>query len=206
MAKTLSGKSTESFGKPDGVNAIEIDAFGGGLPCRDFPKRSEYFISGTEPTKDCLVQKTLDGKEYFVFAEFDPVSTDGRNRWQEGIDTWAKTQDSKYQVPKELLNEPTKDPDDIKINIKKPSHKTRIDFSFETEADIETGRKVKKVEFYIDGSIRDVKTDGDKNVKFNFTFSPANRGKHKIKIKAYNEANKDSESEIEVSVDEDWKD
>src|SRR3990167_9423473 len=108
MTTILSGKSNEAFGKPDNVNALEIDSLGGGLPCRDLPKRSEYFIKGTEPTKDCLVEKTLDGKEYYVFLEFDPVSTDGRNRWQEAIDEWAKGQDSKYQPPSGLKNEPTK--------------------------------------------------------------------------------------------------
>ncbi|MBI3341741.1 penicillin-binding protein, partial [Candidatus Curtissbacteria bacterium] len=59
MQTALEGKSAETFGKPDNVNAVEIDALGGGLPCRDLPKRSEYFIKGTEPTRDCTVEKTL---------------------------------------------------------------------------------------------------------------------------------------------------
>lgn len=207
MSRTLAGKPSEAFGKPDAVGALEIDAFGGGLPCRDFPKRSEYFIKGTEPTKDCLVQKTLDGKEYFVFVEFDPVSTDGKNRWQEGIDAWAKTQpDPKYQPPGELLKEPTTNPDEIKVNIKKPEDRKEVNFSFETEAEIQTDRKVTKIEFYIDGTLRDVKNSDDKNPKFNFTFSNSNKGKHKIRVKAYNEADRSSEKEIEVSVGEPWKD
>ncbi len=207
IATALEGKDSESFRKPDNVNAIEIDAFGGGLPCRDFPKRSEYFVKGTEPTRDCVVQKTLDGKEYFVFVEFDPVSPDGRNRWQEAIDVWAKAQpDPKYQAPQELKNEPNKNPDDIKVTIKKPNEHEQIDFSFEVEAGIETGRKITKVEFYIDGSIKDTKNSSDTNQKFNYTFSQASKGKHKIRVKAFNEAGKDSDREIEVSVGEPWKD
>lgn len=207
ISAALDGKSSESFNKPSNVNAIEIDALGGGLPCRDLPKRSEYFIAGTEPNKDCLVEKTLDGKDYYVFVEFDPVSADGRNRWQEGIDAWSKTQsDPKYQPPSGLLNEPNKNPDDITVNIKSPGDHNQTDFSFDTEVSVATGRKVTKIEFYIDGSIKDTKNTSDINTKFNFTFAEANKGKHKIKVKAFNEAGKDAEREITVSVGQAWQD
>ena len=206
MSRVLKDKGPEGFGKPDSVTALEIDALGGGLPCRDYPKRSEYFIKGTEPTRDCLVEKTLDGKDYLVFVEFDPVSTDGKNRWQEGIDAWAQSQsDPKYRPPSELKNEPTENPDEIKVKINKPSDHNQVDLSFETEVEVQTGRKVTKVEFYIDGSIKDNKT-GDGPYKFNFTFAESNKGKHKVKVKAYNEAGRDSEQEITVSVGESWSD
>lgn len=207
MRTVLDGKSNEGFAKPDNVTAIEIDALGGGLPCRDFPKRSEYFIRGTEPTRDCLVEKTLDGKDYYVFVEFDPVSGDGKNRWQEGINAWAAGQgDEKYRPPSELLNQPTQNAEDIKVNINKPGDKSKVDLSFETEATVETGKKVTKVEFYIDNSVRDTKNDANGPYKFNYTFSDSSRGKHKIKVKAYNEAGREAEREITVSVGEDWKD
>ena len=207
MRAALLGKGSESFTKPDNVNAIEIDALGGGLPCRDLPKRSEYFIKGTEATRDCLVEKTLDGKDYYVFVEFDPVSTDGKNRWQEGIDTWAASQgDDKYKPPKELLSQPNQNPEDIKVNISNPGDHSKVDFTFETEANVSTGKKVTKVEFYIDGNIRDTKTDASGPYKFNYSFAQSSQGKHKIKVKAYNEAGKDAEREIEVSVGQDWTD
>lgn len=206
MSLAVQDKKSAGFDKPDNVIAMEIDAFGGGLPCRDFPKRSEYFIKGTEPTKDCLVEKTLDGKQYYVFVEFDPVSTDGHNRWQEAIDSWGQGQsDEKYRPPKELLSSPTQNPDEIKVNIKKPSDHEQVDFTFETEAEVETGRKITKVEFYIDGSIKDSKSGGGP-YKFNFTFASSNKGKHKIKVKAFNEASRDAEREITVSVGEPWSD
>ncbi len=206
MREATSARPKADFTKPDNVIALEIDAVGGGLPCRDHPKRSEYFKKGTEPTRDCLVQKTLDGREYFVFLEFDPVSTDGRNRWQEAIDEWAKTQDSKYQAPSELKNEPTKNPDEVKVHIRKPDNAKEAPNPLEVEADIETGRKITKAEFYIDGTLRDTKSGSSSNVKFTYTFASANNGKHKIKVKAYNEAGRDSESEITVSIGEAWTD
>lgn len=206
MREAMQGRDNEGFNKPDNVVAVEVDALGGGLPCRDLPKRSEYFKKGTEPSRDCLVEKTLDGREYYVFLEFDPVSTDGRNRWQEAIDEWVKTQDSKYQPPSELKNEPTKNPDDIRVHLRNPSDRSRVDFSIETEADIETGRKITKAEFYVDGTLKDTKSGSASNVKFSYTFAQANKGKHKVKIKAYNEAGKDAESEVTVAVGEDWSD
>lgn len=204
IREALSGKTSEEFLAPGGVVALEIDAVGGGLPCRDHPKRSEYFKKGTEPSRDCLVQKTFDGREYFVFLEFDTVSTDGRNRWQEAIDEWAKSQEEKYRPPTELKNEPTKNPDDIKIIIRKPDDTMEAPNPVEVEADIETGRKIKKVEFYVDGTLRDTKNSSSTNAKFSYNFSPANKGKHKIKVKAYNEAGKESEKEITISIGEAW--
>lgn len=204
MQTALSGKGSEGFSKPDNVNAIEVDSLGGGLPCREMPKRSEYFIRGTEPTKDCVIEKTLDGKDYYVFLEFDPVSTDGKNRWQEGIDAWAKSQgDSKFQVPAELKSEPGKNPEDISVSINHPNDHDQTDLSFETEANVDTGKKITKVEFYIDGTIKDSK-GSDGPYKFNYTFSDSNKGKHKIKVKARNEAGKEAEKEIEVSVGQPW--
>lgn len=206
MREATANKPAEGFTKPDNVVALEIDAVGGGLPCREHPKRSEYFKKGTEPTRDCLVQKTLDGREYFVFLEFDPVSSDGRNRWQEAIDEWVKTQDSKYQPPSELKNEPTKNPDDIKVHIRKPDNDKEANNPVEVEADIETGRKITKAEFYVDGTLRDTKSGSASNVKFSYNFSPANKGKHKVRVKAYNEAGKDADSEVTISVFEPWSD
>jgi 1A family penicillin-binding protein len=207
MRTALESEASEGFTKPDNVIAIEIDSFGGGLPCRDYPKRSEYFIKGTEPTRDCLVQKTLDGQEYYVFAEFDPVSTDGINRWQEGIDSWAQSQgDSKYRPPSGLTNEPTDNPDDINVNINKPGEKSEVPLDFEIEAEVRTGRKVTKVEFSVDGTLKDTRTNDAKKYTFNFSFDESNKGKHKIKVRAFNEADKDHVKEIEVSVGEPWTD
>ena len=207
MRTALEGKSAEQFAKPDNVIALEIDAFGGGLPCRDFPKRSEYFIKGTEPTKDCLVQKTLDGREYYIFVEFDPVSTDGRNRWQEGIDAWAQTQgDEKYRPPNELKNQPDQDPDHINVDIKSPGEKSQVDYSLDVEAYVRTGRTITKVQFSVDGNLKDTKTDNSSTYKFHYNFDEASRGKHKIKVQAFNEAGRDHTKELEVSVGEPWKD
>jgi membrane carboxypeptidase/penicillin-binding protein PbpC len=107
----IKGKKDEPPQKPDDVIAMQIDALGGGLPKSGQPTRSEYFIKGTEPTGQSPMYQTLklskhqDGKlansseiaagdynskDFVVFKENDPISTDGKNRWQDGINAWIK--------------------------------------------------------------------------------------------------------------------
>ena len=107
----IKGKQDEPPQKPDNVIAVQIDALGGGLPKDGQSTRSEYFIKGTEPTGQSAIYQKLklskhqngklanqseidkgdyDTKDFVVFKENDPISTDGKNRWQDGIDAWIK--------------------------------------------------------------------------------------------------------------------
>src|SRR6185369_14952779 len=107
MTYVLKGKSDEQPEKPDNVVAMDIDSFLGGLPHGGQSTRSEYFIKGTEPTTESPIYKAKDGQNYFVFHEDDPVSTDGQNLWQKGIDDWINTEhkdDKMYHPPDELVN------------------------------------------------------------------------------------------------------
>jgi 1A family penicillin-binding protein len=107
MSEVLKGKPDEQFQKPDNVIALIVDNFAGGLPHGAQPTRSEYFVKGTEPTAESTVYKSKDGQEYYVFKEDDPVSKDGQNRWQRGIDEWIEQfhkDDKLYNPPDELKN------------------------------------------------------------------------------------------------------
>jgi penicillin-binding protein 1C len=107
----MKGKADEPPQKPDDVIAMQIDAVGGGLPRDGQPTGSEYFIKGTEPTAQSPIYQQIklskhqsgklasaseisngdyDTKNFVVFKEADPISTDGKNRWQDGIDAWIK--------------------------------------------------------------------------------------------------------------------
>jgi len=136
MAFVLKEKGDEQPKKPENVIAATIDALGGGLPVDGQPTRSEYFIKGTEPTNKAAIYQKLklskhqggklanqeeidnndyDTKDYIVFREDDPVSQDGKNRWQEGINSWLEGQyqgDDKYHPPKETSDyvKPTETP------------------------------------------------------------------------------------------------
>lgn len=107
MRLVLQDHPDESPKKPDNVNAIQIDSFAGGLPHSGQGTRSEYFVKGTEPTSESSVYKNKDGKDYVVFKEDDPVSADGQNRWQKGIDEWIEQNhkdDEKWHAPDDVKN------------------------------------------------------------------------------------------------------
>lgn len=108
MKAVLKNKSDEQFEKPENVVAVQVDALAGGLPHGGESTRSEYFVKGTEPTMESPIYKSKDGQNYLVFKEEDPVSTDGQNRWQKGIDEWIASthKDNKlYNPPDEVKNE-----------------------------------------------------------------------------------------------------
>jgi membrane peptidoglycan carboxypeptidase len=90
MTAVLKGKKDEAPAKPNNVVAVQVDSLGGGLPTSGRPTRAEYFVKGTEPTAESAIYKKKDDKIYFLFRESDPVSTDGVNRWQAGIDAWIE--------------------------------------------------------------------------------------------------------------------
>ncbi|MDE2026600.1 MAG: transglycosylase domain-containing protein, partial [Patescibacteria group bacterium] len=110
MTAVLKGKKDDPPQKPDDVTAVTIDSTFGGLPYQSQPTRSEYFIKGTEPTSVSPVYQQKDGKTYYVVKEDDPVSTDGQNRWQQGIDDWIKQNhsaaDYQWYPPSDLVNPP----------------------------------------------------------------------------------------------------
>ncbi len=103
MRFVLKDKIDEQFVVPSNVEAVQIDAFTGGQPVDGQATRTEYFIKGTQPT----TRSPILQREFFVFKENDPVSTDGKNRWQEGIDAWieqAHKDDPKYHPPEDVKN------------------------------------------------------------------------------------------------------
>lgn len=107
ISYVLKGKPDEQPQKPDNVVALTVDSLFGGLPYNGQPSRAEYFIKGTEPTGPSSVYQQKDGKTYYVVRENDPVSTDGQNRWQQGIDSWIhdnhSAADYQWYPPDDLL-------------------------------------------------------------------------------------------------------
>ena len=90
MTQVLKDKKDDPPQKPDGVVAVQVDSMGGGIPTSGRPTRSEYFVKGTEPTSESSIYRKKDDRIYYVLGESDPVSTDGINRWQQGIDAWIE--------------------------------------------------------------------------------------------------------------------
>lgn len=124
MREALRNHGDGFIERPDSVIQREVDALGGGLPKEGEPTRKEYFIEGTEPARTSSIYQTIklsrrqqgkrasddevrvgdyDERNYIVFSETDPISSDGKNRWQEGIDKWLETvSEDRYKPPKEV--------------------------------------------------------------------------------------------------------
>lgn len=207
--------------KPENVEAIQIDAFLGGLPKDGNPTRSEYFIKGTEPTDVSPFYKKLkihngklanevqiksgsfEEKDFYVFKEDDPVSGDGVNRWQEGIDKWAEKQtDDKYKWPHETSNESA---DDLVVSISEPKNRTTVDTNdIKVKAKIISGGpKIKHVEININGER--VKSWDEDRKEVDETFNRPD-GVYKVQVVAINEKDKKVESTMEIGVKKPWDD
>jgi penicillin-binding protein 1C len=112
----------EAWEIPEGVEAKQVDVVSGYPEHEGFQSRAEYVINGTLPDlpdpihtklKLCRGQNKLaseadlargeyDEKEFIRLREDDPLSKDGKNRWQEGIDSWINGQgDTRYRIPTE---------------------------------------------------------------------------------------------------------
>lgn len=221
MRETLKDIPDESVPVPDNVKAVQIDAFGGGLPKDGMPTRSEYFLKGTEPTSVSPIYKKIklsrsdnsklasvieiatgnyDEKEFYVFTEKDPISTDGKNRFQEAINSWVYGQsDPKYKPPRETNSA---DPNQVIVSIKKPGDMSEIDENnVEVRAEASAVKGIKKMEIYVDDSL---KTTIDNNSSLDETLT-LDAGIHKIRVRAYNNDDHPGDTEITIGVKVDPK-
>ncbi|MDH7476546.1 MAG: PBP1A family penicillin-binding protein [Microgenomates group bacterium] len=207
--------------KPDKVKALIIDAYLGGLPKEGFPTRSEYFIEGTEPKdispfyKKLKISKSTDQlaneveikngdyeeKEYIIITENDPVSTDGRNRWQEAIDNWVKEQsDSRFHPPTEVSQNQA---ESVIVSIKSPTDKETINQKDITiKAKVTSALPIKNIKIYLNNNeIRNYNED-----KREIEESVANLadGAYQIKIVAKNEKDNTSEAIVRFGINKPW--
>lgn len=214
IREALKGKPDEPFVRPSSIIEIDVDAFGGGLPVEGGATRKELFIQGTEPTGPASQYQSIkvskkdggklansvdiakleyDTKSYVVFKEQDPVSTDGKNRWQEAIDAWVAAQgDPKYHPPTQVAQTS----DQIGLTIKEPGDKQQIndnDVKVRVEAGSTSG--ISKIEVFVDGTL--VKESSGSN--FSDTINMSN-GIHTIKAKATDSQGKTAEQERHVGI------
>jgi len=103
MTRALKDKPEEEFAIPSNVTAVQVDSLFGGTSFGGQSTRTEYFVKGTEPT----TTSPLYQRDFYVVREDDPLSKDGKNRWQEGIDAWindVKKDDTKWHAPEDVKN------------------------------------------------------------------------------------------------------
>ncbi len=221
MRETLKDMPNEPFSRPDSVLEMTIDAFGGGLPFENQPTRTEFFVKGTEPTGPAGIYQKLkisrkdtnklanavevatgdyDEKLFIVIREDDPVSGDGKNRWQEGIDGWIAGQDSKFKAPTETYN--GGDSNQVVLQVKKPTDNERIDNNSVTvEATAISTADIERFEIYVDGSKVKEKSN-EKSISE--TINIAN-GSHVIKVKVIDKRGTSAERELHIGINQDYQ-
>lgn len=206
--------------KPGRVKSLEIDSFLGGLPKDGYPKRSEYFIDGTEPKDASPFYKKLkisrstgklandveiksgnyDEKDFIVITENDSISTDGKNRWQEAIDAWSREQkDDKFHYPTETSDASS---DSVIVSIKAPGDHEQVNSnSVNIKAKITSLSRIKNVKIYVNGNVNKNFDEDKKDIDETLNLSD---GIYEIKVTAQNDKDKSSEAVIKIGVNRAW--
>ncbi|MBI5613566.1 penicillin-binding protein [Candidatus Gottesmanbacteria bacterium] len=218
MKEALKNRPDEQFARPSTIIEMDIDAHAGGLPKDGYPTRKEVFIKGTEPTSQSLVYQTkkvskkdgnklanvvelakgeYDTRSFVNFTESDPVSGDGKNRWQEGIDIWVSAQsDPKFHVPKETYQ----GSDQIIVILKEPSDFATINSnSIQVSADVSSTNDVSKIEIFVDDS----KVKEVNGSSINESISIAN-GSHILKVKGTDSKGNTADRQVHLGINQSY--
>lgn len=161
---------------PDDVEQVTVDTVSGYPATEGLPSRTDYVLKGTLPSlpdpihtkikvckddhgKLATNEKVKDGDydevEAIVMKEDDPVSTDGKNRWQEAIDAWvAASTDSRFKIPTEYCGEQN----DVYVELIEPKDDKNYDdekIDIKVKADASGG--IKRIEIYVnDDKVKEV--------------------------------------------------
>ena len=214
--------------KPDKVKALTIDAFLGGLPKDGVATRSEYFIEGTEPkdsspfykkvkiSKSTPIQSGSNGKlaneveiksgnydekEYIIITENDPVSLDGRNRWQEAADAWAREQkDDRFHPPAETSDYSS---DSVIVSISSPNdHETLSQRDINIKAKIVSASTIKNVKVYLNNN--EIRNFDENKKEVDEPINNLSDGVYEVKVSAKNDKDKTGETSIKFGINKPW--
>jgi membrane peptidoglycan carboxypeptidase len=221
MREALKKYDDGIMNKPDKVKALTIDSYLGGLPKDGNQTRAEYFIDGTQPTDISPFYKKLkisksngklandveiktgnyDEKDFIIITESDPVSTDGKNRWQEAIDAWAGQQsDNKFKPPTETSDASA---DSVIVSIKSPSGQTTVSSgNLNIKAKIISLDKLKNVQIKLNGEVKFNWNEDKKDI--DETISITQDGVYELQVIGTNEKDKQGESTIKFGVNKPW--
>lgn len=215
MMESLAGLDPVSFTAPDGITKIEVDKFSGKRAHDGFPSRTEIFIKGNEPEEDnihvnlkiCkndgklatpsdISGQNYDNKEYFMIKEEDPVSTDGKNRWQEAILNWINGQgDGRYHPPTEYCG--TANP--LSVEWQDPIDRVTVSSTFKIKIKAVSTSDILSVEINADG----LKVRSFDAPPYTDEISLTD-GVHKLQVKAKDKDRHESEHTITIGVNTPW--
>lgn len=217
LMESLLGFDPVGFEAPGGIQTVEVDSFSGKLAHDGFLSRSEIFDKSSLPGTDDIHLKlkicksdgklatpadiaggSFDEKEYFLVKEEDPISADGKNRWQEAILNWINGQsDERYHPPTDYCG--SSNP--VNVDFDTPANESQIDSnSFNIKVKPQSTSKIVRVELYInDSNVRNF--DGP---PYEYSTSTLPDGIYKIKAVAKDENNNQAERTITIGLNVLW--
>lgn len=203
----IQDQKPQAWAMPEEVEEVEVNAISGYPAYGDLPTKKDYVIKGTLPSlpdpihtklKLCRGELKLandarvasgdfDEKEFIILRENDPVSQDGRNRWQEGIDAWiAGKDDGRYKIPTEYCG----DQNEVFIRLKSPEDKKTYDSErIEVEVEADSGSGIEKIEIWVNGSLREEIRSSSHKGSLDLP-----KGQHEIYAKAVSKEKKEARS------------
>ena len=218
MQYGVSNRPKVDFPIPEKIVNVDTDKLSGYAAHNGFPSYGEYFIDGTQPkvndpihlklkickgtlglaTPDDVANNNYDEKEYIKVKEDDPVSKDGVNRWQAGIDQWVASQSNKdiYSVPSSYCRSDGL----VSVSFDSPADRSTVGSPFDIRVKTTSLKKITEVILWIDGT--QVKTWNDK--PFEWLGYSLSNGPHKIKAKAVDKDGNSQEHEISIGVNVPW--
>jgi len=218
MVYELPKRKKQDFSIPSGIINIDVDTVSG-YPAHDgFTSKKEYFIDGTQQSVSDPIHVNLkvckdstglanledvsngnyDTKEYFSFKEEDPISTDGTNRWQIGIDKWIAEQpdNDKYLPPTSYCRSGGQ----VALTIDYPGDQSTVSSDFNVKVTTASNKKVTEVKMWIDGVEKKIWTEKP----YETSISGLSNGPHKIKFKATDKDGNTVEKETRIGVNTPW--
>ena len=207
------------FQKPDNIVETEVDDISG-YPAHDgFPSHKDYFIQGSQPLgkdpihtyidicksdphklagKAAVEMGNYEKKEVIILKEKDPLSTDGVNRWQEGIDWWVGQQtDPRYKVPTEYCQEP------VLINFSQYQDKEEVDTNdISLKFRVITSEEIKKIILYLDDQEKESWSESQTEYLTNLHLED---GRHTIEVKVLLDNGHSEHNYLHLGVNQPWK-
>jgi len=219
MLFELPKRNKQDFPIPSKIIQVDVDAVSGYLAHDGFTSKKEYFIEGTQTsvsdpihlnlkvcrgssglaTPEDVMSGNYDSKEFFSFKENDPISTDGVNRWQTGIDQWISEQkdNGKYFPPESYCRSGGL----VGLNIDYPGDQSsNVSNDFTVKVTTTSTKKITEVKMWIDGS--EYKTWNEK--PYEVSVNGLANGKHTLKFKATDKDGNGVEKESRIGVNVNW--
>lgn len=222
----LKNLAEEILKPPENVVAVEIDAFLGGLARHDSPKRTEYFLKGTEPAgpspfyqklkisqahPDKLANQGEIATDQFEEREFIVFSPENLSSGLiEALGGWPKFQEflrdfiSKHHQDDPRFHPPTETSDfgeeRLTVKILKPDNLQRLEQNeIEIEAAAFSPKEITRLKIEIDGLL--IEERALERYKIKVTLE---NGPHTIRATAVDSDGNESVEEIKIGVRSDW--